>query len=336
MIFSDGCHRGRRMQSIPLCSGFLVLAAWLMMTGSGIAFDQPPSTGPVRELRVGALAHDVDGLWSGDAKEAGPDFCLEVLFNRRLFDLLSATAYPDAGASLNTRGDTSKIYGGFLLQWEPTLSAFFFSTGLGLSLHNGNLDTDSTDRKSLGSRVLFRIPIEIGYVVNPHHRIILAFDHVSNAGLASPNEGLDSLGRLWIPFLRACLRIPILKPVPDRATEKNNMDQCNQPMFDLFRKWKNRHFSDPQRVILGIMLLVGAGVVYFIGSLLAPVADQHHHCLSARRHGRPDSAFPPAPSGRGVDCLHGLYDRHDCHDPVAASPDRSSRSASWFSNCPEC
>jgi hypothetical protein len=113
MIFSDGCHRGRRMQSIPLCSGFLVLAAWLMMTGSGIAFDQPPSTGPVRELRVGALAHDVDGLWSGDAKEAGPDFCLEVLFNRRLFDLLSATAYPDAGASLNTRGDTSKIYGDF-------------------------------------------------------------------------------------------------------------------------------------------------------------------------------------------------------------------------------
>jgi lipid A 3-O-deacylase len=196
MIFSDGCHRGRRMQSIPLCSGFLVLAAWLMMTGSGIAFDQPPSTGPVRELRVGALAHDVDGLWSGDAKEAGPDFCLEVLFNRRLFDLLSATAYPDAGASLNTRGDTSKIYGGFLLQWEPA-PAVFFSTGLGLVLHDGERDTDSASRKSLGSRVLFRVPIEIGYVISRHHRIALAFDHVSNAGLASPNEGMDSLGLVY-------------------------------------------------------------------------------------------------------------------------------------------
>jgi putative permease len=42
-------------------------------------------------------------------------------------------------------------------------------------------------------------------------------------------------------------------------------------MFELFREWKNRHFSDPQRVILGIMLLVGAGLVYFLGSLLAPV-----------------------------------------------------------------
>ena len=42
-------------------------------------------------------------------------------------------------------------------------------------------------------------------------------------------------------------------------------------MFELFRTWKDRHFSDPQRVILGIMLLVGAGLVYFLGSLLAPV-----------------------------------------------------------------
>ncbi|MFO7715442.1 AI-2E family transporter [Desulfosarcina sp.] len=42
-------------------------------------------------------------------------------------------------------------------------------------------------------------------------------------------------------------------------------------MFEIFREWKNRHFSDPQRVILGIMLIAGAGLVYFLGSLLAPV-----------------------------------------------------------------
>lgn len=42
-------------------------------------------------------------------------------------------------------------------------------------------------------------------------------------------------------------------------------------MFELFKTWKERHFSDPQRVILGIMLLVGAGLVYFLGNLLAPV-----------------------------------------------------------------
>ena len=42
-------------------------------------------------------------------------------------------------------------------------------------------------------------------------------------------------------------------------------------MFELFKSWKDRHFSDPQRIILGVMLLVGAGFVYFLGNLLAPV-----------------------------------------------------------------
>jgi putative permease len=42
-------------------------------------------------------------------------------------------------------------------------------------------------------------------------------------------------------------------------------------MFSLFKEWKERHFSDPQRVILGLMLLAGAGLVYFLGNLLAPV-----------------------------------------------------------------
>lgn len=42
-------------------------------------------------------------------------------------------------------------------------------------------------------------------------------------------------------------------------------------MLGLFRDWKDRYFSDPQRVILGVMLLAGAGLVYFLGSLLTPV-----------------------------------------------------------------
>ena len=167
-----------------------------MMAVGGYAFDRPLTAGPVRAIRVGALAHDVDGLWSGESKEKGPDLCAEVIFNPTLFRLLSATAYPNIGASLNTRGDTSKVYGGFLLQWEPD-SAFFFSTGLSLALHDGNRDTDSANQKSLGSRVLFRIPIEIGYAFDRHHRIILAFDHASNAGLASPNEGMDTLGLVY-------------------------------------------------------------------------------------------------------------------------------------------
>lgn len=42
-------------------------------------------------------------------------------------------------------------------------------------------------------------------------------------------------------------------------------------MFELFKTWKERHFSDPQRMILGIVILAGAGLIYLLGSLLTPV-----------------------------------------------------------------
>lgn len=196
MIFSSVAERCRRIRHCVLRSGLWTLALFIMMAGGGYAFDPASPADLVREIRVGVAAHDVGGLWSGESKEKGPDLCAEVIFKRSLFRLLCATAFPNVGVSLNTRGDTSKVYGGFLLQWEPA-SALFFSTGLGLALHDGKRDTDSADRKSLGSRVLFRIPIEIGYAVNPRHRIMLAFDHVSNAYLASPNEGMDTLGLVY-------------------------------------------------------------------------------------------------------------------------------------------
>jgi lipid A 3-O-deacylase len=55
----------------------------------------------------------------------------------------------------------------------------------------------SEDKKSLGSRLLFRIPIEVGYAFDRHHRIIFTFDHLSNGYLVSPNEGMDSLGLIY-------------------------------------------------------------------------------------------------------------------------------------------
>jgi lipid A 3-O-deacylase len=175
-----------------------MVALILTMAGSGYGYaaDPAPSASAILEVRIGLAAHDVDGLWSGESKEDGPDICAEVIFNRKLAHLFSLAAYPHLGASVNTRGDTSKIYGGVLVQWEPAAD-FFFSTGLGIAVHDGKRDTHSADRKSLGSRVLFRIPIEFGYAINYHHRVALAFDHISNAYLASPNEGMDTLGLVY-------------------------------------------------------------------------------------------------------------------------------------------
>jgi lipid A 3-O-deacylase len=182
-----------------LRAGLWALILLLMPAGSGYAAgraSQASSSGPVREIRLGVAKHDVNNLWSRSSKEKGEDLIGEVIFNYPLFRLLSAEAYPNVGFSLNTRGYTSKVYGGFLVRWVLA-SPFFFSAGLGLTVHNGKLNTDSPDRKSLGSRVLFRIPIELGIVLSRHHLISLAFDHMSNAGLASPNQGLDTVGVVY-------------------------------------------------------------------------------------------------------------------------------------------
>ena len=63
-----------------------------------------------------------------------------------------------------------------------------------VSPYDGKLDTKRRDRKSLGSRILFHIPIELGLEIKKHHRVSLFFDHVSNAYLADKNDGLDTLG----------------------------------------------------------------------------------------------------------------------------------------------
>jgi lipid A 3-O-deacylase len=149
--------------------------------------------GWLHAIRLGVLAHDMDDLWSGTRKEGGVDLNTEIIFSRPSFSLLSGNIRPNLGASINTQGDTSKVYGGILWELE-TKSGVFLNLGIGAAIHNGKIETNQEDKKSLGSRVLFRIPIEIGYRLDEHHHFSVLFDHVSNGFLADSNEGLDTLG----------------------------------------------------------------------------------------------------------------------------------------------
>ena len=145
----------------------------------------------LHEIRTGILAHDVT-IWSRTREEGGIDFNAEFIFRYPDYSLLSGILRSNLGFSLNSRGDTSKIYSGLLWEyiWD---SGIFFDFGLGLAVHDGKLN-NSDDRKELGSRVLLRIPIELGLLFAERHGISIMFDHVSNAYLAEPNEGLDTLG----------------------------------------------------------------------------------------------------------------------------------------------
>lgn len=148
--------------------------------------------GLVHEVKVGVLDHDTSGLWSGFNRERGIDGNIELIFNTDA-PLWGGQIRPAFGASLNSSGDTSKLYGA--ARWETSLGeSFVFALGVGAAMHNGETSLVKSDRKALGSRVLFYFPIEAGYRMSDRDTVSVFFDHVSNAWLASPNEGMDTLG----------------------------------------------------------------------------------------------------------------------------------------------
>lgn len=147
----------------------------------------------VHELRLGILDHDVDGLWSHAKREGGYDMNAEVILTPS-WHLWGGTVRPNLGFSVNDRGLTGKVYAGALWR-HPLYQRFFLELGLGLAVHNGVTDDASLpDRKQLGTRVLFRVPIEAGFIWRGHHSLSVMFDHVSNAYFANPNQGMDTVG----------------------------------------------------------------------------------------------------------------------------------------------
>jgi len=147
------------------------------------------------EIRAGILAHDVP-IWSLSRLEGGLDFNAEFIFGFPNYRVFSGIVRTNLGFSLNNQSDTSKVYSGLL--WEYIWnSSLFLNLGLGLAAHDGELE-NSDDKKELGSRILFRIPIEIGLLFTRHQGVSIMFDHVSNAYLADPNEGLDTIGFRYI------------------------------------------------------------------------------------------------------------------------------------------
>jgi hypothetical protein len=173
------------------------LALWataLVLLRAAPSAADPGAEGPwLAEVRGGALAHDVGGLWSGEHEEHGFDLNAELIFRRGALPLRFGALRPHLGATLNSRHYTSKVYAGGTWRLAAESGAFF-EIGLGAAIHNGKLETRDRDRKELGSRVLFRVPIEIGLALAERHSVSVFFDHVSNAGLADENEGLDTLG----------------------------------------------------------------------------------------------------------------------------------------------
>jgi lipid A 3-O-deacylase len=167
-----------------------------------IAAAQSPA---VDELKFGILAHDV-GLFDKHV-EAGADVNLELLFTPPEAFSAIGSPRPQIGGSLNTAGGTSSGY--FGLSWGIKLIQSLFGWGNSVSLNasfggavqGGYTDTAPPDRKKLGSTLLARESLELGYQLTPKLSISGFLDHMSNANLATHNAGLTDAGaRLGFKF----------------------------------------------------------------------------------------------------------------------------------------
>ncbi len=167
----------------------LVACALVLTLGDTATF----AGGLIEELKFGALDHDVPDLWSGFRAEPNSvAINVEALLSPSVA-FLGGTIRPAVGGSIDTGGGTSNIYVDARWQYE-TPSGIFFGLGLGGTVHDGQLELKDFDRKALGSRVLFHIPLEIGYRLDAHNSVSAYFEHMSNAYTVDPNEGLDRIG----------------------------------------------------------------------------------------------------------------------------------------------
>jgi len=186
----SGGVRVRRVGGIRVKAVVATVALLIGIAQSdrAIAQAQPSSL----EFRGGVLAHDVPDLWAGFNLEGGVDINAELLFGRGLA-VFGGTLRPALGVSVNTEGFTSRAY--LDARWEiESVLGIFFGIGLGAAVHDGVLDPSEPDRKALGSRVLFHIPIELGFRLDARNSISVYFEHTSNGNLATYNEGLDAIG----------------------------------------------------------------------------------------------------------------------------------------------
>jgi lipid A 3-O-deacylase len=167
------------------------LAATVIMSLSSAVGGSASAGGFIAEIRGGLLAHNASHLLGYPSGEDGLDGNLEVLFTPAR-PLLGGAIRPALGGTVSFAGNTSLAYADLRYERE-TPTGMFFGLGIGAAVHDGSLH-ERGDRKALGSRVLFHVPLELGWRFDRHNSVSLYFEHVSNAGLADENEGMDNLG----------------------------------------------------------------------------------------------------------------------------------------------
>lgn len=144
-------------------------------------------------FRFGLMAHDVESSSGVDST----DINLELVFQNEI-DGIPWSPRPVIGASLNSEGDTSQIYGG--VAWEYDFSdRFFGEVFLGAAYHDGENElTGQTpgrgETRGYGCELNFRENLSFGWRLDGQSSVMATVSHMSNGRLCDPNDGLTNFG----------------------------------------------------------------------------------------------------------------------------------------------
>lgn len=147
---------------------------------------------PRPRLQVGVLLHDLDGY---GGTESGLDLAIELrgapLTGAFWNDVFSPR--PHIGVNLSDSGGTDSLYAG--LTWTAGIGERgYVSVDFGGAVHDGKLKRADPGQAALGSRILFHEALEVGFRLDERWRLGLRIEHMSNADLTAPNDGITDLG----------------------------------------------------------------------------------------------------------------------------------------------
>jgi hypothetical protein len=199
-------ERGKKERLICRAVHVWCLAGGMLVAGAILPPDslQAADTIPLSEIKGGAVVHD---LWrnheSKTREENTIDINLELLSKPLgLFSdqdkFLNALVNPriHLGGDINTSGYTNKVYLG--LTWDyQSETGIFAEFAFGMGVHDGKLKwrRPPDGRPSLGSPVVFREGLDIGYRFSSGHSLAVHGSHISHGGMfAKENDGMDFVG----------------------------------------------------------------------------------------------------------------------------------------------
>jgi lipid A 3-O-deacylase len=195
------------------------IRGWLILLCLAVAAALAPTGARAQnltygELKFGVMKHDAAFL---GGREKGIDLNPEVIFPSPIPDSWVAAVpwylgwmiqpKPTLGGAFNLSGFTNQYYFGATWTWQLVGNVFRPGDGItlgyffGPGFNDGQTTLIDPTRKALGSNVLFREALELGYRINPVWTVSAYIDHVSNAGFARYNQSLNMVGgRLGMRF----------------------------------------------------------------------------------------------------------------------------------------